>query len=140
MSTTTQEPALKLRSGDADAPPTGRHRATTPRTLAANDPRWVLAIRVREMMQGTLLPPEARRRITRLGRLLGLNTFESNLVIAIVQDAARRGQPTTDAEASLAMVPVGKQQSSATSSRRRIGMIALWFVVFEALVLYLFLA
>jgi hypothetical protein len=57
----------------------------------ATDPRWVLALRVAEQLQGALLDPEQRERLLRLGRALGLSPFDSNLVIAIVQDQARRG-------------------------------------------------
>jgi len=39
-----------------------------------------------------LLTPERRERIIALGRRLGMSTFNSNLVIAQVQDAARRGE------------------------------------------------
>ena len=74
-------------------------------TLAATDPRWVLALRVQESMQGELLTGDARERLHKLGRLLGLTAFEVSLVIAIVQDEVRRGGPLGDAAASLAMVP-----------------------------------
>lgn len=156
VSTATREPALQLRGGDADAPlphsatePMNESTAaavdpaTPPRTLAPNDPRWVLAVRVREALQGTLLLPDARQRLLKLGRLLGLNGFESNLVIAIVQDAARRGESVHLAEGSLAMVP-RRNAESATSptpgKSSRIAMVVLVLVAVEALVLYLLVA
>ncbi len=55
------------------------------------DPRWVLAVRTGEQLQGAILTPERRERLLRLARVIGLNPFDANLVIAIVQDQARRG-------------------------------------------------
>lgn len=62
-----------------------------PPSLQATDPRWVLAIRVGESLEGTLLPAEKRERLSRLGQILGLTPFDTSLIIAIVQDQARRG-------------------------------------------------
>ncbi len=55
------------------------------------DPRWVLAIRTAAELNGEVLPADRRQRLLRLGRLLGLTPFDTNLIIAIVQDQARRG-------------------------------------------------
>ena len=38
-----------------------------------------------------LLRPENRRRVLETAKLLGLRAFDANLIIAIVQDAARTG-------------------------------------------------
>ena len=54
------------------------------------DPRWVMAVRVAEQLEGTLLSPEQRQKLIRLGHTLGLTSFDANLIIAIVQDAAQR--------------------------------------------------
>jgi hypothetical protein len=81
----------------------------------ATDPRWVLALRTSERLQGTILPPEDREQLLSLGRTLGLTPFDSNLVIAIVQDQARRGQPAEHCPqagvAQLAMVPRPRRSS-----------------------------
>jgi hypothetical protein len=78
--------------------------------MQATDPRWVLAIRVSEQLEGTILRPDKRERLVKLGKLLGLTAFDANLIIAIVQDQARRGyEPSycpTAGEAQLAMVPM----------------------------------
>lgn len=74
--------------------------------LSANDPRWVLAIRTDEKLDGMLLRPADREVLVRLGRVLGLNAFESNLVIAIVQDQARRGFGPRAAIDTLAFVQI----------------------------------
>ncbi|MCB9838361.1 MAG: hypothetical protein H6813_03400 [Phycisphaeraceae bacterium] len=42
--------------------------------------------------RAALLTPERRERLVALGRRLGMNQFNANLVIAQVQDAARRGE------------------------------------------------
>ena len=94
----------------------------------ATDPRWVLAVRTAEVLQGTILPAEARDKLVRLGRVMGLTTFDANLVIAIVQDQARRGHTAaycpTAGEDQLRMVPLGRKGSLTTWTGGR-----LWQVV-----------
>lgn len=85
-------PTLKLHEPPAEA--AGEATRGDQPVDGTSDPRWVLAVRAGEQLQGAVLPPEARERLLRLGRLLGLTTFDSNLVIAIVQDQARRGVPS----------------------------------------------
>lgn len=63
--------------------------------LDAKDARWVLAIRVGQAIEGgrqAMLSPERRRRLIREGQHLGLRDFDTNLIIAIVQDGARTGE------------------------------------------------
>ncbi len=85
------------------ARPTDRpHPGTNVTPLYATDPRWVLAIRVSERLEGTLLNPEQRERLVRLGTILGLTPFDANLIIAIVQDRARRGIPPAHCPAAAA--------------------------------------
>ncbi len=73
------------------------------------DPRWVIAVAAARALEGgqeAILPPEDRERVTRLAKSLGLRAFDAALVIAIVQDAARRGEPLGGAAADrLRMVP-----------------------------------
>lgn len=62
--------------------------------LAATDARWVLALRVAETLEGgraAILRPDRRERLLRIASTMGLRAFDANLVIAIVQDAARSG-------------------------------------------------
>jgi hypothetical protein len=77
--------------------------------LPADDARLVLAIRVRDALDGgraAILAPDKRRDLVGSASRLGLKPFDANLIIAIVQDAARRGEPPTagDAAGRLAMV------------------------------------
>lgn len=79
-------------------------------TLAATDPRWVLALRAADELQGgraALLTPERRRALLVLAGRMGLRPFDASLVIAIVQDAARAGQDPLGSlsESRLALVP-----------------------------------
>ena len=64
------------------------------------DPRWVLAVRAAEQMNGAVLPLERRQRLIRLGRTMGLTPFDANMIIAIVQDQARRGRSADAAPAA----------------------------------------
>ncbi|MCW5777162.1 MAG: hypothetical protein KIS87_12060, partial [Phycisphaeraceae bacterium] len=59
------------------------------------DARWAMAVRAAASLEGgraAVLPPEKRDRLVALGVNLGLRPFDTNLVIAIVQDAARLGE------------------------------------------------
>lgn len=63
--------------------------------LDANDARAIFAARVAESLDGgraAILTPEKRRRLVGLAGRSGLRQFDANLVIAIVQDGARRGE------------------------------------------------
>ncbi len=107
--TTAVPPPLKYVDSPHD--PAFEKPAIEPIT-AAHDPRWVLAVRTAEHLEGSLLTPENREKLIRLGRLLGLTLFDSNLIIAIVQDQARRGHAgdycPTAGHAQLSMVPTPK--------------------------------
>jgi hypothetical protein len=59
-----------------------------------DDARWILARHAAGQLQGdraAILPPARRRDLVDLGTRLGLRPFDCNLVLAIVQDAAREG-------------------------------------------------
>lgn len=55
------------------------------------DPRWVLAVRAAEALEGSVLLPPRREGLLRLARVLGLTPFDAALILATVQDRARRG-------------------------------------------------
>ena len=107
----------------ATAPP-----AQPPAIVDPVDPRWVLAVRTSDVLQGSVLPPERRESLLRLGRTLGLTPFESNLVLAIVQDQARRGiRPellAASAEPQLRMVPISRLDRARMSPWRITAMVA----------------
>ncbi len=74
--------------------------------LTEHDARRILALRASEALQGgraALLTPERRERLMTISRAMGLRPFDASLIIAIVQDAARRtGHPTRDTDLGLA--------------------------------------
>jgi len=87
------------------APRTARRRAAVAsenRQAAAldlEDARIAFALRVAERLDGgraAILTPETRRRLLHASSKMGLEPFDASLVIAIVQDAARRGETTDE--------------------------------------------
>ena len=129
MSTTTQAWQRQRRVPD-DADPS---------LLPATDPRWVLTMKTSEALQGAVLGPEHRDRLLRLGKTMGLSAFDGNLVIAIVQDQARRGfQPDACPAAGieqLAMVPPAKtRRTNPRGLHLTVALITLF--VAEALILW----
>ncbi|MEM9789118.1 MAG: hypothetical protein AAF842_01810 [Planctomycetota bacterium] len=82
-------------------------------TLRPDDPRWVVALRAAHALDHNAIVPEQRGKLVRLGRTLGLSPFDVNLIIAIVQDQARRGTlPAYCASAGaeqLAMIPLPRR-------------------------------
>lgn len=70
--------------------------------LDPNDPRWVLAARTRNELQGAALPADRRTRLLGLAYQLGMRPFDANLVIAIVQDEARLASAGADSTWELA--------------------------------------
>ncbi len=48
-------------------------------------------MRTAELLQGDIITPQCRERIIHLGRMFNLTPFDANMIIAIVQDQARRG-------------------------------------------------
>lgn len=59
------------------------------------DPRWAFTVRVASQIEGgraAILRPERRERLLRLAANLGFSPFDAALIIAMVQDTARRGE------------------------------------------------
>ena len=81
--------------------------------IDARDPRWILAMQTKARLQGATLTPERREVLMQRGTQLGLRPFETNLIIAIVQDQARQGQPT-QAAASPLLSMLGAASSQAS--------------------------
>lgn len=152
------EPTPLRSAGFADAPnlrlvkaeatdlydPLGAPRAP----LQDNDPRIVFAAAVAACMEGgkaALLRVEHRNQLHKVARKLGLRVFDANLIIAIVQDAARRGevlpssgQFTRDAQkrinATLSLMP-GPQMWSDDAKALAIIAVALGLFLLVAFVL-----
>lgn len=63
--------------------------------LSAGDARVIFATRVQQSLEGgkaAILRPDRRRALMTLSSELRLRAFDANLIIALVQDAARRGE------------------------------------------------
>lgn len=71
------------------------------------DPRLILARRTVELLEGEILRPEKREQLMKLGRVLGLSAFDVTLVIAILQDRARRGISGTDSDLNGQLLMIG---------------------------------
>lgn len=96
-----------------------------PQPLAADDPRWALAVQVSHRLEGDVLRPDHRTALNRIGKALGLNAFQCALVIAIVQDQARRGLSVQAAADSLAFVPL----TTPTPRHGRMARVLVWTAV-----------
>lgn len=108
------------------------------------DPRWVLAVRTSVEMQGSILAPERREKLVDLGCRMGLSPFDANLIIAIMQDQARRGfapeHCPTAGEAQLTMVPRPQPTPFTLFGNRKQALTTAYllvaFIAFELLLLW----
>lgn len=144
MSSAAFQPRLRLVGGDEALPLPLRDRATMPlrlthdesavvkenrlaahagdidsREIDPRDPRWILAMQTQARLQGTMLTPERRDELMVSGRHLGLRPFESNLVIAVVQDRARREQPLRMADQNAGLIPLQNLQTLGGATNQR---------------------
>lgn len=91
--------------------------------MKPTDPRWIMALRTSEALEGTLLRPEKRESLLRLGRIMGLRPFDCNLIFAIVQDQARRGYaPQICARAGIEQLEMIPLRPAQTPSQRRLSL------------------
>ncbi len=72
--------------------------------LDPTDPRWVLAVRAYSQLQGSALTPTRRQQLIKTAGTTGVRRFDANLIIAIVQDHARRGKQLGDAAGTVALL------------------------------------
>lgn len=84
------------------------------------DVRHIMALRVHESLEGgraALLTAPRRRELVKAGERMGLRPFESNLIIAIVQDGARRGKDLTSREtrSALGVIPAPESREDRRS-------------------------
>ncbi len=97
-------------------------QSTPPRpdayVIEPSDARWLLAARVALALDGGragLLTPEQRDAVLRFAGRLGVRPFDAHVIIALVQDRARRGEPALGgelAEQLLLVSPVGGPAAS----------------------------
>lgn len=79
---------------------------------AESDVRRIFAWRAAQSLEGgraAILRPDSRRRLVSEARRFGLRAFEANLIIAVVQDSARRGESPDNAATrrTLDVIPSG---------------------------------
>ena len=72
--------------------------------LDPTDPRWVLAVRAYTQLEGSTLTFDRRERLMRHAKGMGVRPFDASLILAIVQDRARRGGSLSDAASTVAML------------------------------------
>ena len=80
-----------------------RLAADTPH-LDQGRPQWLFAGHVLKALEGSVLPPQRRKELLEKSRQLGIRDFDANLVIAVVQDRARRGESIHSASETLSLV------------------------------------
>ncbi len=90
-------------------------RAAALASSGGGDVRRIFAVRASQMLEGgraAIMPPESRRMLVGDARRFGLRAFEANLIIAIVQDGARRGELPGAAETGrlLDVIPAGSRR------------------------------
>lgn len=72
--------------------------------LDPTDARWVLAARAYSQLDGATLGPRGRDRVLGAARSMGVRPFDANLIMAIVQDGARRGEDLGATQPRLALL------------------------------------
>ncbi len=77
------------------------------------DARWKLAIAAQRALEGAVLAYDERRRLLDLATRIGIRPFDANLILAIVQDRARRGETLESAAPTLAIIPSPAHSSPA---------------------------
>lgn len=103
--------------------------------FSALDPRWVLAVAVSRELEGVsslsttppptpvprssqaIIAPESRSRLLASGKRLGLRDFDTSLIIAIVQDNARRGLDPLGHGAMSSLQLIGVSHPDQSSKR-----------------------
>jgi len=97
---------------------------TAAANLPADDARLVMAARVAGSLDGgraAILTPDKRRKLVAMGTNLGLRSFDTNLIIAIVQDGARRGEMFTGASTDADRQRQASVLAMVGSPRRDVG-------------------
>jgi hypothetical protein len=86
--------------------------------LDPTDPRWVVAVRAYSKLQGSMLTPQKRDQVLDTAKKLGVRPFDANLIIAVVQDQARRGQGLAAAADTIRIVPRPRRRGGSVDAAR----------------------
>jgi hypothetical protein len=108
----TNGPSSRVASVEGAPREAARGPAVGAGPLACDDVRVLLAMATTDALEGgraAVLRPDRRKRLNRLARGLGLRPFDAALIMAVAQDAARRGKGVRSAEtlARLSVVACG---------------------------------
>lgn len=142
-------PPLRLvHDSDKDVKATASRRPSPPTPISGpTDPRWVLAVRTAEALQGDVLPPRERDKLMSLAKAMGLTPFDGCLILAMIQDQARRGLLAQTcpaaAEPQLAMVPLPQQRAmlpELRNSAARVALLAAGVLALQGLLVWLWLS
>ncbi len=85
-------------------------------TLSPGDARWLMAVRTASCLEGgqaAFLPQDRRRALMAEGARVGLRPFDTSLIIAIVQDNARRGLTALGEESRSMLTLVGQAHDAS---------------------------
>lgn len=77
--------------------------ASIERDLDPQDPRWLVALETAAQLEGSLLTFERRRKVLAFAQRVGVRPFDANLIIAAIQDRARRGEGLEEAMSTVAL-------------------------------------
>ena len=78
-----------------------------------DDPRLGLVSEIASRLQGSMLSPEDRAEIITRGETRGIRRFDSNLLIAMVQDRVRRGERPMGLELAHTRMPSPSAREAA---------------------------
>lgn len=84
-------------------------------------PYLSLASRVQTRLQGCILSPESRESILDDADRLGIREFDAHLVMAVMQDRARRDEPMDDIIGVLDVLSHGSQRPVRSNARWILG-------------------
>jgi len=141
-------PSLRLVGTDdvRESVPASRRREAARENLLAStlqpeDVRAVFAAHVSRALDGgraAILRPERRRELVAVGVKLGLREFDTNLLIAIVQDAAREGTPWRAADVQARLACVSPARPDARAGLLAAAALAAGALIFVGLLTWLF--
>lgn len=142
---TADQPTLRLVGAGA---PDAKAPVTNPTPIhGATDPRWVLAVRTADLLEGDILPPQKRDALLRTGKVMGLSPFDCSLILAIVQDRARRGiapeHCPAAGESQLALIPLPMQRtwwSAFTDKPGQVILLAAGMLALQAMLMWIWLS
>jgi hypothetical protein len=92
------------------------------RALDPFDARWQFATAVESALQGATLAYEDRRRLLGMATRLGIREFDAHLIVALVQDRARRGESIEGAAPTIALLPVQRATKLQPDDAKRVSL------------------